>query len=121
MSGVPALPVPHRVHVIVNAEGGTVRAQGWSAPYRTPHRFIGYDAHSMGLMGFALRAAIGRIDGVRDFEQLDSPTLEIDMRASRDQVATDDEVTVRQSPLHHRSRPRALWIFAAPKAAASAV
>ena len=147
MSGVPALPAPHRVHVIVNAEGGTVRAESWSAPYRKPHRLIGYDAHSIEfitlgqrdrldsgrlwlflakqrtrveLMGFALCAAIGRFDGLRNFEQFDNLTLEIDMRASRDQVATDGEVTVKQSPLHHRSRPRALQIFAAPKPAASA-
>ncbi len=72
------------------------------------------------LIGLALRAAIGRIDEVRDFEQLDSPTLEIDMRASRVHVATDGEVTVMRLPLHYRSRLRALRVFAAPKPAASA-
>jgi diacylglycerol kinase family enzyme len=122
-----------------------LRAEGWSTPHRTPCLFIGNNAYSMqlmtlgqrdrldsgrlwlflakqrtrvGLLWFALRAMVGSIDQVRDFEELNSPTLEIDMHASRVHVATDGEVTTMRPPLHYRSPPQALRVFATPVAVA---
>lgn len=119
-----------------------LRAHGGSRPYRTPCLFIGNNAYGielmtlgrrdrldggrlwlflakqrtrLGLVGFALRAAVGRIDAVRDFEALASPTVEIEMRASRVHVATDGEVTTMRPPLLYRSRPLALRVFAIPQ------
>jgi hypothetical protein len=197
VSGAPALPTPRRVRVIVNADGGTVRAggvlaielaeasahhgieaemrfvpgrrgrrsaggtgrrdhpvrrrrgrrlrlraEGWSTPHRTPCLFIDSNACGMqlmtldqrdrldsgrlwqflakqrtrvGLLWFALRATVGSIEQVRDFEGPSSPTLEIDMHASRVHVATDGEATtMRRPPRHYRSRPQALRVFATP-------
>ena len=52
---------------------------------------------------------------MRDFEALASPTVEIEMRASRVHVATDGEVTTMRPPLLYRSRPLALRVFAIPQ------
>lgn len=138
MSGAPALPAPHQVRVIVNAECGKVRAGGVSAMDLADAfarhgieaemrfapgdrldsgrlwQFLAKQRTRVGLSWFALRATVGSIEQVRDFEGPSSPTLEIDMHASRVRVATDGEVTTMRPPLHYCSRPQALRVFATP-------
>lgn len=121
-----------------------VQTAGWSAPHRTPCLFVGNNAYGIelmtlgrrsrldsgqlwlfiakqrsraGLLWFGARAAVGAIDDARDFEALDTESLEIAMRASRVHVAIDGEVTTMRTPLRYRTRPGALQVFA-PLAAA---
>jgi diacylglycerol kinase family enzyme len=106
--------------------------------YRTPLVFIGNNAYVMegfnigkrgrldagilsiyvtqrrgrwALVGLALRALFRRLHQARDFEALTADTAEINTRRKRAHVATDGEVTVMDTPLHYRIRPRDLRII----------
>jgi diacylglycerol kinase family enzyme len=65
-----------------------------------------------GLLGLALRALFGMLKQTRDFEALRAQTLTIATRHKLITVATDGEVTVMQTPLDYRIRPRALRVIA---------
>ena len=120
-----------------------LRAEGWAAPYRTPCLFVGNNEYSMelmslgqrhrldagelwlgvvkqrsalGLLWFAARIVLGRLNQAGDFETLRASSLEIAMSASRVPVAVDGEVETMSLPLTYRSRPGALRVIAPPPA-----
>ena len=118
-------------------------AEGWTEPCRTPCAFIGnneyslavpslgrrarldagtlcfYVARSQGrgpLVRLALRSMLGlaRSAELRTFS---ASTAEIISRTSRLPVALDGEVKMLRPPLHYRTRPGALRVFAPASAA----
>jgi diacylglycerol kinase family enzyme len=67
-----------------------------------------------GLLGLALRALVGLLHGTRDFEALTAQSVTVATRHKALSVSTDGEVTVMQTPLEYRIRPRALRVVALP-------
>jgi Sphingosine kinase and enzymes related to eukaryotic diacylglycerol kinase len=68
-----------------------------------------------GLLGLALRALVGRLhDGTRDCEALTAHAVKVATRHKLLPVSTDGEVTVMNTPLEYRIRPRALKVVVAP-------
>ncbi len=71
-----------------------------------------------GLIGFGLRAAIGRSDPERDFAALGvCETLGVITRSRRIEVAIDGEIATLTPPLRFATRPAALRVFAPAKPA----
>jgi diacylglycerol kinase family enzyme len=66
-----------------------------------------------GLIGFGLRALVGRTDASRDFAALGvCETLELRAHAKALEVALDGEVMRLNTPLHFATQPAALKVFA---------
>jgi diacylglycerol kinase family enzyme len=65
----------------------------------------------LGLVRLALHALFGRIDQAQDFDSFLVEEATIETRHPRLLVATDGEVTVLDTPLHYRVRPRALRVL----------
>jgi diacylglycerol kinase family enzyme len=65
----------------------------------------------LALLRLALRALFGRLDQAEDFEMLAGEAFVINTRDARIRVATDGEVTMFDTPLHYRIRPRALQVL----------
>lgn len=67
-----------------------------------------------------IRAILGRLDAVRDFEAVTSTEVVVRLRRKHLNVAFDGEVTRMQSPLRYRIRPQALRVIVPPVASAAA-
>lgn len=118
----------------------SICAEGWTRPCKTPFVFVGNNAYDLslfnagrrgaldrgelclyvldhrspaGLVSLAARALLGRLDQERDFEMLSVKEVEIRSKAGRLRVSMDGEVTSLRPPLHYRTRPKALRVFAA--------
>jgi diacylglycerol kinase family enzyme len=73
--------------------------------------YITQRAGRRGLIGLALRALAGRLHQADDFEALTTDAAEISTRRSHLHVATDGEVTLLETPLRYRVRPRDLHVI----------
>jgi diacylglycerol kinase family enzyme len=62
-----------------------------------------------------VRAILGRLDAVRDFEAVATTEVTVRLRERHLMVALDGEVTKLRSPLHYRIRPGALTVIAPPR------
>lgn len=117
-----------------------LKADGETLIRRTPFIFIGNNEYTMdglkiggrerldagrlslyvthrtsrfGLFLLALRALLGRLREAKDFDALTAREIWIETRRpKRLRVATDGEVSMMQTPLHYRVRPRALRVVA---------
>jgi diacylglycerol kinase family enzyme len=116
----------------------TIEATNFVSPHRTPFAFIGNNVYDttlpalgrrarlsggelclfiakprgrLGVVGLLLRAALGRLDQARDFEQHRLKTVTIHSRHRRLTIALDGEVLRLHTPLHYRTRPGALRIL----------
>lgn len=116
-----------------------IKAAGSTQPYRSPLLFVGNNEYQitpralgqrerldtgelcfyvartqsrLGLVWLSLRAIFGRTDQVRDLRISKVAEGDVDSRASRLPVACDGEVELMRTPLHYRSRPGALRVFA---------
>src|SRR5512138_3292265 len=122
----------HRsLDVLVTADGHEIRR-------RTPFVFVGNNFYEMegfdvgtrehldrgelsaylapgakpaDLVLFALRALIGRLQGVPGFEGLRTPELRIETRGDRARVATDGEISIVRTPLRYRVLAGALAVI----------
>jgi diacylglycerol kinase family enzyme len=65
----------------------------------------------LALLRLGWAALCGRLAQERDFDVLNTQTLDIETRHRRIRVATDGEVTVMATPLRYRIRPRALNVI----------
>jgi diacylglycerol kinase family enzyme len=117
-----------------------ITAKDFARPYRTPCLLVGNNEYGMELFTFGrrhrldtgmlwfyvvkprtplaffwmvCRLCFGRIDQRRDLDTFALTEARIDARASRLPVALDGEVEIMPTPLHYRSRPRALRVFVA--------
>jgi diacylglycerol kinase family enzyme len=124
----------------------SICGEGWTEPCRSPCVFVGNNTYQLsgpslgsrarldegrlclyvakqqslgGLLWLAVRCIFGLLDQPRDLRTLVLPAVEISSRERRLLVAFDGEIEVLRSPLHYRSRPGALRVFA-PAAAAKA-
>ena len=68
-------------------------------------------ARPLDLLVLAFRALFGRLKGAPGFESLQTTELTIETRAREIRVATDGEVSMVQTPLRYRVRPRALRVM----------
>jgi diacylglycerol kinase family enzyme len=116
----------------------TIEAENWVRPLRTPLAFIGNNVYEtkfptlgrratltggvlclliakaerpFDIIRLLLRAAFGRLDQARDFEQHHLQALAIRSRHRRLLVALDGEVAILTTPLAYRIRPRDLRVF----------
>jgi len=64
-----------------------------------------------GVVRLLLRTLVGALDSMKEFEQLTTGSLTIDMRKERVMVAFDGEVTVMETPLEYRIRPMELQVI----------
>ena len=115
-----------------------ISARDFARPYRTPCLFVGNNEYGMELFSFGrrhrldtgklwfyvvkprtpvaffwmvCRLCFGRIDQARDLDTFELPEAEIDAKPGRLPVALDGEIEIMQTPLHYRSRPRALRVI----------
>ena len=115
-----------------------ISAEGFTRPYRTPCLFVGNNEYRMELFtfgrrhrldtgrlwfsvvkprtpleffGMVCRLCFGRMDQATDLDTFALPEAEISAKASRLPVALDGEVRIMNTPLHYRSRPRALRVI----------
>ncbi|MGH6804682.1 MAG: diacylglycerol/lipid kinase family protein [Methyloceanibacter sp.] len=115
-----------------------ISAEGFARPYRTPCLFVGNNEYGMELFTFGRRQRLdsgklwfyvvkprepleffwmvcrlcfGRMDQARDLDTFQLAEAEISAKTSRLPVALDGEVRIMHTPLHYRSRPRALRII----------
>ncbi len=115
-----------------------ISAKDFARPYRTPCLFVGNNEYGMDLFTFGrrhrldtgklwfyvvkprtpleffwmvCRLCFGRIDRDARPRHLRADGGEIDAKTSRLPVALDGEVEIMQTPLHYRSRPRALRVI----------
>jgi diacylglycerol kinase family enzyme len=115
-----------------------IRAQNWQEACRSPCVFIGNNEyHSKGpsfgsrerldggelcvfvareqsrlaLLWLAFRCVAGLVDQ-RDLRTVATPAIEVSSRRKRLLVAFDGEIQWMQTPLHYRTRPAALRVFA---------
>jgi diacylglycerol kinase family enzyme len=65
----------------------------------------------LGLIRLGLRALFGLLRGVRDFEAFCGPEFEVAPAQKKIRVALDGEITMMETPLRYRSRPRALRVM----------
>lgn len=75
-----------------------------------------YVVHRAGrwrLLGLAMRALFGRLHQAKDFESTTAQAIDIETRHRRLYVSTDGEVTVMDTPLAYRIRPRRLRVIVA--------
>jgi diacylglycerol kinase family enzyme len=118
-----------------------IKAAGSTVPYRSPLLFVGNNEYQLtpralgkrerldagelcfyvartqsrfGLIWLSLRAIFGRTDQLHDLRIFKVTEGDVTTRASRLPVACDGEVEVMRTPLHYRSRPGALRVFAPP-------
>ena len=115
-----------------------ISAKGFARPYRTPCLFVGNNEYGMELFTFGrrhrldtgelwfyvvkprtpleffwmvCRLCFGHLDQARDLDKFELAEAEIAAKTSRLPVALDGEVKIMHTPLHYRSRPRALRVF----------
>ena len=115
-----------------------ISAKGFAHPYRTPCLFVGNNEYGMEFFTFGRRRRLdkgelwfyvvkprtpleffwmvcrlcfGHMDQARDIETFHLAEAEIGAKASRLPVALDGEVRIMHTPLHYRSRPRALRVI----------
>ena len=81
-----------------------------------PHR-----TGRLGLLRLALRALFGRLREAKDFDALCTKSISIETHRKRLHVAIDGEVTLMDTPLHYRVRPRALRVIVPQNLESSAV
>jgi diacylglycerol kinase family enzyme len=74
--------------------------------------YLAPDARPLDLVFLAIRAFFGRLRAAGDFEALRTTELRIDTRTGRFQVATDGEISMLDTPLHYRVRPKDLGVVA---------
>ena len=72
----------------------------------------------LALLRLALRALLKRLEQAEDFEVVTGADFVISTRDARIRVATDGEVTMMETPLHYRIRPKALKVMVPAPAAA---
>jgi diacylglycerol kinase family enzyme len=65
----------------------------------------------LGLLLLAVRALMGQLREVKDFDILVAKEILIETRHKRIRVATDGEVTVMNTPLRYRILPGALTVI----------
>jgi diacylglycerol kinase family enzyme len=68
-------------------------------------------AHRTRLVWLAVLAILGRLHGVRDFDEYVAPELRIEVRRERLCIALDGELAFVPTPLHFRIRPKALRVI----------
>ena len=117
----------------------SIFAEGRKAPCRSPCIFVGNNEYSLtlrslgrrqhldgaalwvyvaksgsrwSLFWLACRAMMGFLDVGKDLELFKVKSAEIRSRTSRLPVASDGEVEIIHTPLHYRTRPAALRVFA---------
>lgn len=74
--------------------------------------YVTHRTGRLGMLALALRALTGRLREAKDFDALCAKEIWIETRKpKRLRVATDGEVTVMNTPLHYRVRPRALRVI----------
>jgi len=110
--------------------------------YRTPFVFVGNNEYEMegfgigrrehldagslslyitrrvgrwGLIRLALRALLGHLREVKDFEAVTTTQFTIDSKRRRLRVAFDGEIDILETPLHYRVRPQALRVIVPSK------
>jgi diacylglycerol kinase family enzyme len=115
-----------------------ISAKGFARPYRTPCLFVGNNEYGMELFTFGRRQRLdtgklwlyvvkprsprefflmvcrlcfGHLDQARDLDTFQLVEAEISAKTSRLPVALDGEVRIMHTPLHYRSRPRALRVI----------
>jgi diacylglycerol kinase family enzyme len=115
-----------------------ISAKGFARPYRTPCLFVGNNEYGMELFTFGrrhrldagelwfyvvkprspfefflmvCRLCFGRMDQARDLDTFHLDEAEVSAKTSRLFVALDGEVRIMHTPLHYRSRPRALRVI----------
>jgi diacylglycerol kinase family enzyme len=74
--------------------------------------FIANTTGRLGLLKLLVRAAFGRLDQTRDFEQSSVPSLVIHSRRRAVTVSLDGELERLPPPLYYRSRPGGLRVIA---------
>jgi diacylglycerol kinase family enzyme len=67
----------------------------------------------------ACRSLIGRLEQSKTFEMMTTREFEVATWRRSIDVSTDGEVNRLETPLHFRTRPRALRVIAAPPAEAA--
>lgn len=117
----------------------SIRAEGSEEPYRSPCVFVGNNKYgltglslgrrerldegrlclfvakqqsAMALLGLVMRCILGLLDQDRDLKIAESTELEVGSRHRKLLVALDGEVESIRAPLHYRTRPGALRVFA---------
>lgn len=115
-----------------------ISAEGFARPYRTPCILVGNNEYAMELFTtrrrhrldvgklwfyvvkprdplefffMVCRLCFGHMDQTRDLDTFELSEAEIGAKASRLPVALDGEVRIMHTPLHYRSRPRALRVI----------
>jgi diacylglycerol kinase family enzyme len=115
-----------------------ISAEGLDRPYRTPCLLVGNNEYAVELFTvrrrhrldagklwfyvvkprepiefffMVCRMCFGHIDQARDLDRFELSEAEISTKASRLPVALDGEVRIMHTPLHYRSRPRALRVI----------
>jgi diacylglycerol kinase family enzyme len=72
--------------------------------------YLAPDARPIDLVFLAIRAFFGRLRAAGDFEALRTTELRIDTRTGRARVATDGEISMLDTPLLYRVRPKDLRV-----------
>lgn len=67
-----------------------------------------------GLLWLVLRTLAGRLHRAKDFDALTAREIRVDTAQRVLRVATDGEITLMETPLRYRIRPRALKVVAPP-------
>jgi diacylglycerol kinase family enzyme len=115
-----------------------IEAKSFARPYRTPCLFVGNNEYGMELFTFGKRQSLdagtlwfyvvkprnpaeflamvwrlcfGHLDQSRDLDKFALADATISAKTSRLPVALDGEVKIMHTPLHYRSRPRALCVI----------
>jgi len=115
-----------------------IAAKDFARPYRTPCLFVGNNEYAMELFSFGrrhrldagdlwfyvvtprspfefflmvCRMCFGRINEERDLDRFHLREAEVSAKTSRLFVALDGEIRLMHTPLHYRSRPRALRVI----------
>jgi diacylglycerol kinase family enzyme len=78
--------------------------------------YVAKTQRPLALLWLAIRSLMGSLDAAEDLEKFKVSHAEIRSRTSRLPVALDGEVRIMHPPLHYRSRPGALRVFAPQKA-----
>ncbi len=72
--------------------------------------YLAPGARPLDLMFLALRGLFGRLRSSKDFEVLRTDELRIETRGKQVRVATDGEISMLDTPLQYRVRPKALRV-----------
>jgi diacylglycerol kinase family enzyme len=81
--------------------------------------YVSHRRSRLGLIALGFRALFHRLHQADDFHALSSESIVVETRRSRLHVATDGEVTIMQTPLEYRIRPRALHVLVPPPESAA--